>query len=150
MLRAILNKSWKQHPTRHQLYGHLPPTTKTIQVRWTIYAGHYWRSRDELISDVLLWTPSYGQTKQDGHLEHTYSSSVRIRDEALKTFQKRWRIGRSGERRSAISVPAARHDDIYIYIYSPTTVGLSSLANYVIALPLMFIARLFIYELSSR
>ena len=30
MLRAILNKSWRQHPTRHQLYGHLPPITKTI------------------------------------------------------------------------------------------------------------------------
>ena len=30
MLRAILNKSWWQHPTRHQLYGHLPPITKTI------------------------------------------------------------------------------------------------------------------------
>ena len=30
MLRAILNKSWQQHPTRHQLYGHLPPITKTI------------------------------------------------------------------------------------------------------------------------
>ena len=29
MLRAILNKSWRQHPTRHQLYGHLPPITKT-------------------------------------------------------------------------------------------------------------------------
>ena len=26
MLRAILNKSWRQHPTKHQLYGHLPPT----------------------------------------------------------------------------------------------------------------------------
>ena len=25
MLRAILNKSWQRHPTRHQLYGHLPP-----------------------------------------------------------------------------------------------------------------------------
>ena len=25
MLRAILNKSWQQHPTKHQLYGHLPP-----------------------------------------------------------------------------------------------------------------------------
>ena len=24
MLRAILNKSWRQHPTKHQLYGHLP------------------------------------------------------------------------------------------------------------------------------
>ena len=33
MLRAILNKSWRQHPTRHQLYGHLPPITKTIQFR---------------------------------------------------------------------------------------------------------------------
>ena len=33
MLRAILNKSWRQHPTNHQLYGHLPPITKTIQVR---------------------------------------------------------------------------------------------------------------------
>ena len=39
MLRAILNKSWRQHPTRHQLYGHLPPITKTIQVRRTRHAG---------------------------------------------------------------------------------------------------------------
>ena len=63
MLRAILNKSWRQHPAKHQLYGHLLPITKTIKVRWTRHAGHCWRSRDELISDILLWTPSYGQAK---------------------------------------------------------------------------------------
>ena len=63
MLRAILNKSWRQHPTRHQLYSHLPPITKTIQVRRTRHAGHSWRSKDELISDVLLMTPTYGQVK---------------------------------------------------------------------------------------
>ena len=63
MLRAILNKSWGQYPTKHQLYGHLPPITKTIQVRRTKHAGHYWRSRDELIRDVLLWTPTYGRAK---------------------------------------------------------------------------------------
>ena len=40
MLRAILNRSWQQHPTRHHLYGHLPPITKTIQVRRTRHAGH--------------------------------------------------------------------------------------------------------------
>ena len=40
MLRAILNKSWRQHPIRHQLYDHLPPITKTIQVRRTRHAGH--------------------------------------------------------------------------------------------------------------
>ena len=63
MLPAILNKSWRQQPTRHQLYGHLPPITKTIQVRRTRHAGHCWRSRDELISDVLLWTPTHGRAK---------------------------------------------------------------------------------------
>ena len=62
-LRAILNKSWRQHPTRHQLYGHMPPNTKTIQVRRTRHARHSWRSRDQLISDVLLWTPAYGRAK---------------------------------------------------------------------------------------
>ena len=71
MLRAILNKSWRQHPTRHQLYGHLPPITRTIQVRWTRHAGHCWRSRDELISDILLWTPTYGRAKA-GRPARTY------------------------------------------------------------------------------
>ena len=66
MLREILNRSWQQHPTRHQLYGHLPPITKTIQARRTRHAGHSWRSRDELINDVLLWTPAYSQTKAGG------------------------------------------------------------------------------------
>ena len=60
---AILNKSWRQHPTKPQLYGYLPPITKTIKVRRIRHAGHRWRSRDELISDVLLWTPWYGRTK---------------------------------------------------------------------------------------
>ena len=71
MLRAILNKSWRQHPTRHQLYGHLPPITKTIQVRRTRHTGHCWRSKDELVSDVLLWTPTYGRAKA-GRPARTY------------------------------------------------------------------------------
>ena len=71
MLCAILSKSWRQHPTRHQLYGHLPPITKTIQVRRTRHAGHCWRSRDELIRDVLLWTPTHGRAKA-GRPARTY------------------------------------------------------------------------------
>ena len=61
MLRAILNKPWRQHLTKHQLYSHLPPIKKTIQVRRTRHAWHCWRSRGELISDVLLWIPTYGR-----------------------------------------------------------------------------------------
>ena len=71
MLRAVLNKSWREYPTRHQLYGHLLPNTKTIQVRRTRHAGHCWRSKDELISDVLLWTPTYDRAKA-GRPARTY------------------------------------------------------------------------------
>ena len=71
MLREILNKFWRQHPTRHHLYGHLPPITKTIQARRTRHAGHCWRSRDELISNVFLWTPTFGRAKA-GRPARTY------------------------------------------------------------------------------
>ena len=56
MLRAILIKSWRQHPTGHHLTRH---------------AGHCWRNKDELVSDVLLWTPTYGQAKA-GRPARTY------------------------------------------------------------------------------
>ena len=71
MLRAILNKSWRQHPTEQQLYGHLPPITKTIKIRRTRHAGHCWRSRDELRSDVLLLTHLHGRAKA-GRPTRTY------------------------------------------------------------------------------
>ena len=98
MLRAILNKSWRQHPTRHQLYGSLPPITKTIQVRRTRHAGHCWRSRDELISDVLVWTPTYGRVKA-GRPAGTYiqrwcedtGCSPEDLPEAMKDWEK-WRV----------------------------------------------------------
>ena len=57
--------------TKHQLYGHLPLIMKTIEVRRTKHAGHCWRSRDELISDVLIWAPTYGRTKA-GRPARTY------------------------------------------------------------------------------
>ena len=63
ILRAILNKSWRQQSTKQQLYGHLPPITKTVQVRWTRHVRHCWRSRKELLGDVLFWTPSHSWIK---------------------------------------------------------------------------------------
>ena len=63
MLRAILNKSLRQHPTRYQLYGHLPPITKTIKVRRTRHAGHCWRSKEEWCTPMEphIW-PSKSRT----------------------------------------------------------------------------------------
>ena len=75
MLQAILNMSWQQNPTKHQLYGRLPPITKIIKVRQTRHAGHCWRSRDELLSDVLLWAPTYGQARA-GRPARTYIQQI--------------------------------------------------------------------------
>ena len=58
-------------PHKALTIGHLPPITKTIRGRRTRHAGHCRRSRDELISDVLLWAPSYGRTKA-GRPARTY------------------------------------------------------------------------------
>ena len=121
ILRAILYKSWRQHPTGHQLYDHLSPITKTIQVRRTRHAEHCWSSRDELISDVLLWTPTYDRAKA-GRPARTYIQQL-CEDTACspEDLPEAITIGRSGERWSSISVPAARHDDddddIYMYTY---------------------------------
>ena len=30
--------------------------------RWIRHMGHCWRSKDKLMSDVLLWTPTHGHT----------------------------------------------------------------------------------------
>ena len=54
---------WRQHPTKQQLYGHLPPVTKTIKIRRTRHVEHCSRSRDEIVNDTLLWTLSQGRAK---------------------------------------------------------------------------------------
>ena len=118
ILRAILNKSWRQHPTRNQLYGHMPPITKTIEARRTRHAGHCWRSRDELISDVLLWTPTYGRAKA-GRPARTYiqqlcentGCSPEDLPEAMND-RKKWR-----ERVRDIRASGTTRWWWYIYIY---------------------------------
>ena len=59
--------------TPHKAPTVRPPASyhKTIQVRRARHAGHCWRSRDELISDVLLWTPTHGRAKA-GRPARTY------------------------------------------------------------------------------
>ena len=51
------------------------------------------------------------EQKQDDQQESTYSSSVRIRDVALKTCRKQWTIEMGGERESGISLLMARRND---------------------------------------
>ena len=62
--------------------------------------------------------PHMAEQKQDDQGEHKYSSCLRIRDVALKTCQRQWTIGRSGERVWDIRAGGTTW---YIYIYSFST-----------------------------
>ena len=71
MLRAALNVSWKEHTTNEELYGNTPPISQTIRTQRMRFAGHVWRNKNELASDVLLWTPTHGKQKP-GRPERSY------------------------------------------------------------------------------
>ena len=61
LLRTALNVSWRQHLTNRQLYGNLPPVSSVIQVRRLQFAGHFYRSKNEVVNRVILCEPSHGR-----------------------------------------------------------------------------------------
>ena len=103
MLRAILKKTRRKHSARQQLYDHLPPNTKSVQVRRTRNAGYCWRSKDELISDEL-WNLQMNEQRLDDQVEPIYISSVPIQDVAWNTCRERWTIDTDGERAREIRI----------------------------------------------
>ena len=82
--------SWKQHPTKQQLYGNIPqnssctatshktaavhPISKTTQIR---RARHCWRGNEDIISDVLLRIASHGRADV-GRPVRTYLQQLRM------------------------------------------------------------------------
>ena len=57
MLKATQNISWKQHHPKIELYGNIPPTSLTIRDRRMRFAGHFFRRKGELASDLILCQP---------------------------------------------------------------------------------------------
>ena len=116
--RKAWQECWRRHPRKQQLFGHLPPITKTIQVR---HVGHCLRSKDELHSDILLWAPSHWRAKA-GRPARTYTQQLCAdTGYSLEDLREWWTIEMVGERGSGRSVLAAQDDDdIYIVIHRQT------------------------------
>ena len=104
MLRAISNKYWKQHSTKQHLCGHLPPISKTIQVRQT---RHCWRSKNEVINDILQWTLKHRCTSV-GWPARTYLHQLCADTQGPIDNKDGWK---EKERESGKSVLPVRHDD---------------------------------------
>ena len=92
-----------------------PSITKTIQVS---RAGHCWRSRDELISDVLLWTPTYGGAKAgrpaQKYIQQLCDDSVCSPEDLPETMNERekWRE----RERESQGYPYKLHDKMIMVI----------------------------------
>ena len=63
--RAVTNKSWRDHLTNEQLYCDIPKISKSIRIPRLRFAGHCWRSKDEVSSDLVLWQPQHGRSSRE-------------------------------------------------------------------------------------
>ena len=98
ILQAMLNKSRKKHSTKQQLYGHLLPISRTIQIRWTRHEGHCWRRKDKFISDFPLWTPWHGCASVGQSVGIYLQQLLLTQDVVQRTWWKWWMIETNGER----------------------------------------------------
>ena len=86
MVRAVLNNSREQHPTKQHLHGYLAPISQSMQVRRTRHTGRCWRSKDQLISDIFLGTRTHRRI-------NVSRPAVQTLNAVEETNLKRWMIG---------------------------------------------------------
>ena len=101
---------WRNPVTnKTAIVSHLLPISQTIQIRWTKHGEHYWWSKDKLISDVLLWTPTPECTRV-GRSPRTYIRSVWTLDAVLEDLLRV--TDKNGERDAGNIGLSARLNDI--------------------------------------
>ena len=111
MLRAILNKSWRQHSTQQSSSS--PATYHTSRKLSQLDEPNMRDTAGEVGTKVTYsgGTLHMDEHRQDDQLEPIYNSSVPKRDVTLRTCRKRYTIVKGGGRGSGISVLMARYDD---------------------------------------
>ena len=78
-----------------------------------IYGVH----KDELISNILLWSPAHGHASV-GRPAKTYINPLRTKDATKKTCPEQWMIGMEGERERARELCAVSATWWWILIFT--------------------------------
>ena len=84
MLRAVTNKSWRDHLTNEQLYGDIPKISKSIRMQRLRFTDHCWGSKYEVASYLILWQPHHGNRSR-GRPAKTYTDQLRDDTDLLTT-----------------------------------------------------------------
>ena len=66
MLRVVKNVTWRQRILKEVLYAGLPRISTTIREKRLRFSGHCWRSKNEAISNLVLWEPKHGKRSVRG------------------------------------------------------------------------------------
>ena len=66
MLRMVKNVTWRKRITNEVLYAGLPIISTTIRERRLRFDGHCWRSKNEVVGDLVLWEPKHGKGSVGG------------------------------------------------------------------------------------
>ena len=123
-LQAILKKYWKQHTTKQHLYGHLPPVSKTLQVRRTKHVEHCWRSKEVLLRPLHMEVPVLADLQELIYIFADTGCSLEDLSEE-RDNRDGW-----GERKSKKSVPSAPvGDDEDEYSFSTESMLLGNLSS---------------------
>ena len=59
LLMRIQDLSWKNHPSKEQIYGKLPVVSALVRSRRVQFAGHCHRIKNDVISSLLIWSPKH-------------------------------------------------------------------------------------------
>ena len=71
MLIVVLGFTWRDTITNDYLYGKLSEITTVLKGRRLRSTGHMWRTKEELVCQLLIWEPKQG-TRKRGRLAITY------------------------------------------------------------------------------
>ena len=58
LLRRVQNMSWKNHHTLAEIYGPIPKISMRLAEKRARFAGHCYRAKDEVVSDLVFWKAS--------------------------------------------------------------------------------------------
>ena len=86
ILMDVKNLSWKHHPTKHVIYGDLPPLSSIVRSKRVQFAGHCFRATTEIISSLVLWKPkSVGRRSRKLSFVDTLKRDTNLNEQDLQT-----------------------------------------------------------------
>ena len=53
LLMRVQIITWREHKSKAEIYGDIPPISSIVTCRRTCFAGHCFRAKDQNISDVI-------------------------------------------------------------------------------------------------